>query len=290
MVHLKDFVDGKRRYLALVDREDDLPKSGTCLGPYRQIVQRPESKKGVSARQWVDFWCKRSISYNAPVKRKRYTGAPPNASCHPRGSGAKVGCTMLNKNKNIFLFDDGNLDHTQMSYLSSLRSGYVSLRHYDSFFIEPYLPYRFSRQFGFCQDIPSAITLLLFQGSMSRTSDITLTNFCSAVESSSPNLKRVSPHDEARDAHRSADGHASRHEGTGDNVCAAPPRRLHLTGVLDEVEGEDKSTSDAESEINFKHQRGRRSKKPRTADLEGDETDFRNAFENIPIPSDILLI
>ncbi|KAL2943460.1 Tropomyosin-1 [Bienertia sinuspersici] len=250
------------------------------------------------------------------------------------GSGAKVGCTMLNKNKNIFLFDDGNLDHTQMSYLSSLRSGYVSLRHYDSFFIEPYLPYRFSRQFGFCQDIPSAITrkvqdrsnvsyekvlmfwkLLLFQGSMSRVcapclsldwhklktvkfhrwwTKVTIKDLrhnidklCSAVESSSPNLKRVSAHDEARDAHRSADGHASRHEGTGDNVCAAPPRRLHLTGVLDEVEGEDKSTSDAESEINFKHQRGRRSKKPRTADLEGDETDFRNAFENIPIPSDI---
>ncbi|KAL2897344.1 Alanine--tRNA ligase [Bienertia sinuspersici] len=31
MVHLKDFVDGKRRYLILVDCEDDLPKSGTCL-------------------------------------------------------------------------------------------------------------------------------------------------------------------------------------------------------------------------------------------------------------------
>ncbi|KAL2942840.1 Tropomyosin [Bienertia sinuspersici] len=465
-----------------------IPKAyESLLAAYRQIVQRPESKKGVSARQWVDFWCKRSISYNAPVKQKRYTGAPPKSTHNPsgkladppsewstkelhlfnslgieaegkrettyvaaflscwlcvfvlpenedrlirpgtfevavlmargetfslaipvlasiyrglnvisrspnpsysgayfpahylygwlglyfntnhtvdpsppgplmvsffgaqgskffkdvearrvihEGSGAKVGCTMLNKNKNIFLFDDGNLDHTQMSYLSSLRSGYVSLRHYDSFFIEPYLPYRFSRQFGFCQDIPSAITrkvqdrsnvsyekvlmfwkLLLFQGSMSRVcapclslnwhklktvifhgrwTKVTIKDLrhnidklCSAVESSSPILKRVSPHDEARDAHRSADGHASRHEGTGDNVCAAPPRRLHLTGVLDEVEGEDKSTSDAESEINFKHQRGRRSKKPRTADLEGDETDFRNAFENIPIPSDI---
>ncbi|KAL2922228.1 Tropomyosin [Bienertia sinuspersici] len=572
MVHLKDFVDGKRRYLALVDREDDLPKSGTCLAvrpsllrpgnkayslvnsqnfrksmstvikldnmdayvlhnmmPDRDatndkppllgrsivsgatkwksntvkfigdfflfqatgnglkmfcldmetfsnfvqfatqfmllftlmtgtrtsyIVQRPESKKGVSAQQWVDFWCKRSTSYSAPVtthnpsgkladpplewstkelhpfnslgieaegKRQTtyvaaflscwlcvfvlpknedrlirpgtfevavlmargetfnlaipvlasiyrglnvisrspnpsYSGAyfpthylygwlglyfntnhavdpsPPGplmvsfssaqgskffkdveARCviH-EGFGAKVGCTMLNKNKNIFLFDDGNLDHTQMSYLSSLRSGYVSLRHYDSLFIEPYLPYRFSRQFGFCQDIPSAITR---KGSMSQVCAPCLSldwhklktikfhgwwttviikdlrhnidKLCSAVESSSPNLKRVSPHDEARDAHRSTDGHASQHEGTGDNVCAAPPKRLHLTGVLDEVEGEDKSTSDVESEINFKHQRGRRSKKPRTVDLEGDETDFRSAFENILIPSDI---
>ncbi|KAL2941883.1 Tuftelin [Bienertia sinuspersici] len=183
------------------------------LAANHQIVQRLESKKGVSAQQWVDFWCKRSISYSAPVKRKRYTNAPPKSTHNPSGKLTEW-------------------------------------------------------QFGFCQDIPSAITrkvqdrsnvsyekvlmfwkLLLFQ----------------AVESSSPNLKRVSSHDEARDAHRSADGHASQHEGTG----------------------EDKSTSDVESEINFKHQRGRRSKKPRTADLEGDETDFRNAFENIPIASDI---
>ncbi|KAL2897225.1 Protein Hook-like protein 3 [Bienertia sinuspersici] len=284
------------------------------MSPYLQHIARlfnvQSRKKGVSARQWVDFWCKRSISYNAPVKRKRYTGAPPKSTHNPNvearrviheGSGAKVGCTMLNKNKNIFLFDDGNLDHTQMSYLSSLRSGYVTLRHYDSFFIEPYLPYRFSRQFGFCQDIPSAITrkvqdrsnvsyekvlmfwkLLLFQGSMSRvcapclsldwhklktvkfhgwwtkvtlkTSDITLTNFARLL-----NLLLQ----------------------TSKGLVHTTKREMHT------VEGEDKSTSDAESEINFKHQRGRRSKKPRTADLEGDETDFRNAFENIPIPSDI---
>ncbi|KAL2938384.1 Non-structural protein V [Bienertia sinuspersici] len=54
-----------------------------------------------------------------------------------------------------------------------------------------------------------------------------------------------------------------------------------------EVEGEDKSTSDAESKNNFKHQRGQRSKIPRGADLEDDETDFGNSFDNIPIPSDI---
>ncbi|KAL2897536.1 Cystic fibrosis transmembrane conductance regulator [Bienertia sinuspersici] len=171
------------------------------------------------------------------------------------GSGAKVGCTMLNKN-NIFLFDDVNLEHIQMSYLSSLRSGYVSLYYYDSFFIETYLPYRFSRQFGFCQYIPSAITrkvqdhsnvsydkvlmfwkLLPFEGSMSRVCAPCLSldwhklntvkfhdwwtmvtikdlrhnidKLCSAFESSSSNLKRVSPQDEARDAHHSTDGHAS---------------------------------------------------------------------------------
>ncbi|KAL2937172.1 3 4-dihydroxy-2-butanone 4-phosphate synthase [Bienertia sinuspersici] len=383
MVHLKDFVDGKCRYLALVDCEDDLPKLGTCLavqpslfrpsnrteslvnsqffrknmllvvklknmdaymlqnmkldrdvttnkppllgrsivsgatkwksntcpsmnmlhtmagelstslldlyklgglpisgGIYYEVVlncSTSKIEKGVSVQLWVDFWFKRSISYSAPVKRKRYTGFPPKSIHNPsgkledqplewltkeldlfnslgikvegsleityvvaflscwlcvfvlpenenrlirpgtfevailiergetysiaiavlasiyrglndpsppgplmvsisgaqgskffkdvkvlrvihKGSGAKVECTMLNKNKNIFLFNDDNLDHIQMSYLSSLRSGYVSLCYYDSFFIEPHLPYRFSMQYSFCQGISSAIT------------------------------------------------------------------------------------------------------------------------------------
>ncbi|KAL2900616.1 Protein MAIN-LIKE 2 [Bienertia sinuspersici] len=303
-----------------------IPKAyESLLAAYRQIVQRPESKKGVSAQQRVDFWCKRSTSYSAPVKRKRYTGAPPKSTHNPRskfykdvearrviheGSGAKVGCTMQNKNKNIFLFDDSNLNHTQMSYLSSLCSGYVSLATMtlsslslayliglvgNLAFVKTFLvqsPGSISRVCAPCLSLDwHKLKTVKFHGwwTTMTIKDLrhNIDKLCSAVESSSPNLKRVSSHDEARDAHRSADGHASQHEGTGDNVCAAPPKRLHLTGVLDEVEGDDKSTSDAEFEINFKHQRGRRSKKPRTADLEGDETDFRGAFENIPIPSDI---
>ncbi|KAL2929660.1 Enolase, partial [Bienertia sinuspersici] len=151
----------------------------------------------------------------SPVKRKRYIDAPPKSTHNPSGMLAD--------------------------------------------------PSSECKQFGFCQNIPSAIThkvqdrsnvsydkvlmfwkLLLFQGSMSRvcapclsldwhklttvkfhdwSTKVTIKDLrhnidklCSAVESSSSNLKRVSPHDEARDAHRSADGHASQHEGTGDNV------------------------------------------------------------------------
>ncbi|KAL2937920.1 putative methylthioribose-1-phosphate isomerase [Bienertia sinuspersici] len=76
----------------------------------------------------------------------------------------------------------------------------------------------------------------------------------SGAKSSSSNPKKVSPHDEARDANCSADEHA---EGNGDNVRAASSKRLHLTGAMDEVEDEDKSAN------------------------------FGNAFDNIPIPSDI---
>ncbi|KAL2937018.1 Glucose-induced degradation protein 7 [Bienertia sinuspersici] len=114
-----------------------------------------------------------------------------------------------------------------MSYLNSLHSGYASLRHCDSFFIEPYLPYRFSRQFGFCQYIPSAITCKVQDRSnmsydktvkfhdwwtMVATKDIrhNIDKLYLAIKSSSSsNPKRVSPHDEARDAQRFANGRAS---------------------------------------------------------------------------------
>ncbi|KAL2925467.1 Hydroxyacylglutathione hydrolase [Bienertia sinuspersici] len=107
---------------------------------------------------------------------------------------------------------------------------------------------------------------------------------CSVVESSSSNPKRVSPHDEVKDARRSADGHTSQNEGTDDNVGATSFKRYHLTGAMAEVEGEEKSTSDVESQINYKHQWGRRNKKPVAADLEGKEIDFKNTLDNTPIP------
>ncbi|KAL2900577.1 E3 ubiquitin-protein ligase TRIM71 [Bienertia sinuspersici] len=292
MVHLKDFVDGKRRYLAIVDREDDLPKSGTCLA-VRPSLLRPGNKadslvnsqnfrKSMSTVIKLDNMDAyvlhnmmpdrdatndkppllgrsiRSISYNAPVKRKRYTGAPPKSTHNPSGKLADPPSEWSKFFKDV--------EARRVIHEGSGAKGSMS-RIWLPVFSLDWHKLKTDKFHGWW----TTVTIKDLRHK--------LTNFCSAVE--------VNPHDEARDAHRSADGHASRHEGTGDNVCAAPPRRLHLTGVLDEVEGEDKSTSDAESEINFKHQRGRRSKKPRTADLEGDETDFRNAFENIPIPSDI---
>ncbi|KAL2934217.1 ATP-dependent RNA helicase DBP8 [Bienertia sinuspersici] len=378
-VHLKDFVDSKCIYLTLVNREEDLPKSGICLAirpsllhPNNEVESLlnsqnfPKNMSTVVKLSNMNAYVLQntmldkdttndkppllghsimSASYSTLVKRKRYIDAPPKFTHNPSGKlahqlpewstseldlfnsigievegrrettyvavfilcwlcvflllenedrlfkprtfkvivlmttgetfslaitvlastyrginvisrtqrlkyfkdvearriihegfGAKVGCTLLNENRNTFLFDDGTLDQIQIIYLSSLRSGYVSLHHYDSFYIEPYLPYRFSRQFGFCQDIPSVIS------------------------------RKVKDHS---------------------NVSYDKVLIHHLTGAMAEVEGEDKSTSNAKSKINFKHKRGRRNKKPRAADLEGDEIDFGNAFDNIPIPSDI---
>ncbi|KAL2897343.1 Ribosome maturation factor RimP [Bienertia sinuspersici] len=204
---------------------------------------------------------------------------------------------LCEKKKNTFVFDDDNLDHIQMSYLSSVRSGYVSLPHYDSFSIEPYLPYQFSRQFGFFQD-----NLLLFQGNMSRVCAPYLSlewhklkmikfydwwimvtikylrhnidKLCSAVESSS-SYPRGLVHTTKREMHTVL---LYQHDGTSGNVHVASSKRLHLTRATAEIEDEDKSTSDDE---------GRRCRKPRVANFEGNETNFGNAFDNIPIPSDI---
>ncbi|KAL2904847.1 putative methylthioribose-1-phosphate isomerase, partial [Bienertia sinuspersici] len=84
---------------------------------------------------------------------------------------------------------------------------------------------------------------------------------CSSIESDPSRTKKKSPND-ARDV---AQPH--RIDSNPDSIA-----KTQTNKVFDN----DKSTNDAKSNVNFKHQRGRRSKKPRVADSEGDETDFGN--------------
>ncbi|KAH7845652.1 hypothetical protein Vadar_004390 [Vaccinium darrowii] len=51
------------------------------------------------------------------------------------------------------LIDDGRLSDWEMDYLVSIRSGYLTLRSGAIKIVEPYSPHRFSRQFGFPQDV-----------------------------------------------------------------------------------------------------------------------------------------
>ncbi|KAM1286392.1 hypothetical protein ACFX2J_000455 [Malus domestica] len=55
------------------------------------------------------------------------------------------------------IMDDSHLHFSDLSYLISLRSGYVSLRQEDRCIIQPYSPHRLSRQFGFVQNVPSTL-------------------------------------------------------------------------------------------------------------------------------------
>ncbi|KAH0636298.1 hypothetical protein KY290_038348 [Solanum tuberosum] len=47
-----------------------------------------------------------------------------------------------------------------------LRSSFVTLRLDDELIVEPYSPHRFSRQFGFCQDVPGALIEQHYNGSL----------------------------------------------------------------------------------------------------------------------------
>nr|XP_027122172.1 uncharacterized protein LOC113739127 [Coffea arabica] len=59
------------------------------------------------------------------------------------------------ENEEKALIDDGSLSSRLTSYFISQRSRHLTLRKDNTFIIEKYNPCRFSRQFGFCQDIPN---------------------------------------------------------------------------------------------------------------------------------------
>ncbi|KAL2896380.1 30S ribosomal protein S7 [Bienertia sinuspersici] len=393
-------------YFLARDKDGDrvLPQACDFLfAAYHYLAKQPESKKGVSAQQWVKYWYKGEINYASPVKRRRNSNSAPKHTHNPdgvlkdrpttwiqgesalfdslgifgesrrqttyvaaflscclaipvlasiyrglnvisrsskpaysgasfpthyvygwlahyfntnyvvdpppagplmvfsgaqgakcfngqearalihEGSRAEVGCTILNKNRIELLFDDGTLKLHTLTIL----------------------------QFGFRQDVPSMLsrsvsnrtvtyyealrywTLWLFKGSRSRVyapcvalnwHDLTTPRFqnwwskvsisdlrdkvvvlCSSIESDPSRTKRKSPND-ARDV-------AQPHRIDSNPEPIAKTQSLHISSGKDD--------------ISTKVNKGRRSKKPRVADSEGDETDFGNAFDNIPIPSDI---
>ncbi|CAN6725300.1 unnamed protein product [Malus baccata var. baccata] len=55
------------------------------------------------------------------------------------------------------IVDNSHLRSSDLSYLISLRSGFVSLRQKDRCIVQPYSPYRFSRQFRFVQNLPGKL-------------------------------------------------------------------------------------------------------------------------------------
>ncbi|KAL3502694.1 hypothetical protein ACH5RR_037143 [Cinchona calisaya] len=60
----------------------------------------------------------------------------------------------LAQEKNCVLVDNGDLSSSWIDYFIITRSCYLTLRLNNVHIVEPYNPCRFSRQFGFCQDVP----------------------------------------------------------------------------------------------------------------------------------------
>jgi len=73
------------------------------------------------------------------------------------GKTSELGCLMLAKNHTEIIFDNGKLDDARSDYLVALRGSFLPIRQGVSFHLEPYNPHRFSRQFGFYQQIPGAL-------------------------------------------------------------------------------------------------------------------------------------
>ncbi|KAH0693355.1 hypothetical protein KY285_020452 [Solanum tuberosum] len=68
--------------------------------------------------------------------------------------------------RDLHLTDNGKLSNSWNEYIISLRSGYVTLRHDSNFIVESYSPIRFSRQFGFCQDVPGDLVEHPYDGTL----------------------------------------------------------------------------------------------------------------------------
>jgi hypothetical protein len=75
------------------------------------------------------------------------------------------GTTFKTKYDKTFI-DNESLSLLKLSYLISLRSGYLSLQCEDYHIVESYSPHRFSRRFGFYQEIPGDLKEQINTGSL----------------------------------------------------------------------------------------------------------------------------
>ncbi|KAF3661326.1 hypothetical protein FXO37_12975 [Capsicum annuum] len=68
--------------------------------------------------------------------------------------------------KRYKLMIEKNCPNSWSDCFIGLHSSFVILRHDDNLIVEPYSPNQFSRQFGFCQDVPGILTKHHFDGSL----------------------------------------------------------------------------------------------------------------------------
>ena len=92
----------------------------------------------------VEFFGEGGAKYHTNLKARTHIHKEKYVSWHA--------CLPI-KNKDELLTDDGELISWNASFFISIRSCFLSSQCGSSSIIEPYSPYRFSRQFGFYQDV-----------------------------------------------------------------------------------------------------------------------------------------
>ncbi|KAL6213650.1 hypothetical protein ACLB2K_013097 [Fragaria x ananassa] len=65
------------------------------------------------------------------------------------------------------IVDRENVNRPDIVYLTCLRSGFLTLRQDNRRVVQPYSPYRFSRQFGYVQDVPGNLQKDIRTGELS---------------------------------------------------------------------------------------------------------------------------
>ncbi|OIT21864.1 hypothetical protein A4A49_61913, partial [Nicotiana attenuata] len=68
--------------------------------------------------------------------------------------------------RELHLTDRDEQSNSWSDFFISLRSSFITLRHDDIHIVESYSPHRFSRQFGFCQDIPGKLIERPYDGAL----------------------------------------------------------------------------------------------------------------------------
>ncbi|KNA23094.1 hypothetical protein SOVF_027810, partial [Spinacia oleracea] len=242
------------------------------------------------------------------------------------GAKMNVGCMMLNKNRNEHLFDDGNLDKVKFSYMVALRSSYLVLRresHDGHFYVEPYSPHRFGRQFGFCQEITGVLRRgvdersVTYYEALSQSRVFTPSQSLNWKELVTPEFKKVWPTISIGDLRKGVDvlcsgavsdtskpkqgpgnekgvlrqrSDVTRPEGTVDSRRRRSSRTDSAQRPLIGVDNNDKTASDVESDVDFKHRRRvRRNSVDLSVDVDdlGADGFFLDVPESSVVPSNL---
>ncbi|KAL2893384.1 Huntingtin-interacting protein 1-related protein, partial [Bienertia sinuspersici] len=102
-----------------------------------------------------DFAGAQMIAFHGASNVKKLTSAEAKVFIRSGQDINWIGNCMRNP-KDRLLIDDSTL-RQDVDFLLSIRSCFLTLRYDNDLVVESYSPHRFSRQFGFCQNIPGAL-------------------------------------------------------------------------------------------------------------------------------------
>nr|POE95582.1 hypothetical protein CFP56_22722 [Quercus suber] len=202
MVFFKDFSSFNKKYLVVTKESNDAKEVDISMLVERPIIGRfaerwPELKDSRDIVEWTydvsqnsgspsGAWSLRSSLHKNTTETHYEIDVPgPKIVVYSEEGGAKhfdehearklIHGTSMQWDANLYVknreetfLDDGGLFRNSLTYFMSIRSSYLSMRQDGHLIVEPYSPFRFSRQLGLCQDIPGTIKEDICQGTLDK--------------------------------------------------------------------------------------------------------------------------